>query len=62
MIYSYKCEDCGTEQEKVHKLNEKLTESCEKCGASPQKLKKQINWSYKGAHVSWSKWRVDHAD
>lgn len=58
MIYLYCCEDCGTEQEKVHKMNDPLEEPCEKCNAKPEKLKKQINWSYKGSHVSWSKWKV----
>ena len=59
MIYSYKCQICGHEQEIWHKMNDKNTEPCEKCKAPAKKMKKQTNWQpAHGQHGSWSRWNV----
>ena len=56
MIYDYRCEECGHEQEKQHKLAEENEEPCEACKAPPEKLKKIITKAVQ-PHVSWSTWR-----
>lgn len=56
MIYNYECQNCKKEQEKIHKLAETNQEPCEACNAPPEKLKRLISTTSKGAHSSWSSW------
>jgi putative FmdB family regulatory protein len=39
-LYEYKCDACGIKTEELHKYDEKVTFSCEKCGET---LKKYID-------------------
>ena len=57
MIYLYKCEKCGREQEIQHKLNEKNEQKCVECGAEPEEMKRLIN-AHIEPNVSWSLWRA----
>lgn len=60
MIYTYECNECHNRQEVWHKLNESNTESCEKCQAKPEQMKRIMSMTA-GPHISWSSWRIPDA-
>jgi putative FmdB family regulatory protein len=55
-VYEYRCNKCGKEQEKFHKMDEENKENCEFCEAEPEDLQKLL--SSFPTHVSWATWRV----
>lgn len=61
-VYEMKCQnpECGLEFEEFYKLDEKASAVCPICGSHAEVEFRSNPGHFR--HVSWSKWRIGHAD
>lgn len=57
MIYEFECQKCKEVQEHLVPMGQHTEEKCQKCGASPKKLKRVLS-AHAAMKGSWSKWQI----